>query len=129
MMRRTDFRWIPRSYTTSPAIHVTVAQHTQSATPQAYALVDLLDPLVEEAVFRNLNLRNLRLCPYQPISNQLLSELSRLPQALEMAMDKVMDPILAQVRQAHRTQLGLRVLGKAIVLVVPLAFIRIPGRC
>ena len=45
-----------------------MALHTQSATPQAYALVDLLEALVEGAVFRslslrNLNLRNQRLCP------------------------------------------------------------------
>lgn len=68
MMRRMGFRWIPPSYTTSLAIHATVAQPTQSATPQAYALVDLLEHLVDQAVSRNLSLRNLglrnhRLCP------------------------------------------------------------------
>ena len=62
MTRRTDFPWIIPSYTTSLAIHATVAQHTQSVTPQAYALVDLLGALVEGAVFRNLNLCN-RPCP------------------------------------------------------------------
>ena len=61
MMRQTDFRWIPLNYTTSLAIHATVALHTQSATPQAYALVDHLEPLVEGAAFRSLSLRNLNL--------------------------------------------------------------------
>ncbi len=62
MMRRTDFQWILPSYTTSLAIHATVAQRTLSTTRQAYALVDLLEPLMEGAVFRNLNLCN-RPCP------------------------------------------------------------------
>ena len=61
MMRRTDFRSIPLCYTTSRAIHATVVLHTQSATPQAYARVDLLEARVEGAVFRSLGLHNFNL--------------------------------------------------------------------
>lgn len=111
MAHRTDYQWTSPHYTM--AIHVTVTQHTQSATRQAYALMDLPEPLVEEAVFLNLSPRS----PYQTITHRPLSQLRPLRPTLEKAKESFINRVLARVRQNRQAHLRLHVVGRAIVLV------------